>query len=183
MVFKWSLGLLPLEIKHCEVPLQKAWKTRLPLEILRVRWDRLPRRIHESWGNKDSSQCWGEHQEDSGRCTRSKEMEKSFPPWRAVKAMESTGRRNVCVRGRISACRVGAGGQDRSPGAWSQGGTRDGLRQMGGHHSVKGRAQTCIRSAAGGMLSELCWGHTSGLWHIQSGCCACLLPHQSVGCL
>lgn len=36
-------------------------------------------------------------------------MEKSFPPWRAVKAMESTDWRNVYVRGRISMCRVGTG--------------------------------------------------------------------------
>lgn len=36
-------------------------------------------------------------------------MEKSCLPGRTVKVMESTGRRNVCVRGRISIWSVGAG--------------------------------------------------------------------------
>lgn len=41
-------------------------------------------------------------------------------------------------------------------GARSQGGTRDCSRRVCGHHGAKGRACAHLRSAAGGLLSELC---------------------------
>lgn len=83
-------------------------------------------------------------------------MEKSFPPWRAVKTMGSTGRRNVCVRGRISICSVGAGGQDGSPGSLKSRWNHRLAEAEGWSPQCKRKTCTRIRSAAGGLLLELC---------------------------
>lgn len=60
------------------------------------------------------------------------------------------------MRGRISICRVGAGGQDESPGSLKSRWNRRLAEAEGWSPQCKRKTRTCIRSAAGGLLLELC---------------------------